>query len=67
MRPEILNPLFAEVEVLKGIGSVVILQRQPRMGGVGDVFQYTSYVPGAKLVTILCTAGGLPSALPASR
>jgi hypothetical protein len=39
-------------DVLKNIDSLVILQRTPRMGGVGDVFQYTSYVPGAKLTKL---------------
>jgi hypothetical protein len=37
---------------LKNIDSLLILQRAPRMGGVGDVFQYTSYVPGARLVKL---------------
>jgi hypothetical protein len=32
--------------------ALVILQRQPRLGGIGDVFQYTSYVPGARLVKL---------------
>jgi hypothetical protein len=32
--------------------SLVILQRAPRMGGVGDVFQYTSYIPGGKLLKL---------------
>jgi hypothetical protein len=39
-------------QVLKSIGAVVVLQRPERMGGVGDVFQYTSYVPGARLLKI---------------
>lgn len=39
-------------QALKNIGAVVVLQRAPRMGGVGDVFQYTTYAPGAKLVKL---------------
>ncbi len=37
---------------LKNIDALLILQRAPRMGGVGDVFQYTSYLPGARLVKL---------------
>lgn len=37
---------------LKNVGSVVVLQRMPRMGGIGNVFDYTSYVPGAKLLKL---------------
>src|SRR5262249_47378912 len=37
---------------LRGVGSVVVLQRAPRLAGVGDVFQYTSYVPGARLIKL---------------
>jgi hypothetical protein len=37
---------------LAGVGAVVILSRAPRLGGVGDVFQYTSYAPGAKLTKL---------------
>ncbi len=39
-------------QALKNIGAIVVLQRAPRMGGIGDVFQYTSYAPGAKLVKL---------------
>ncbi len=39
-------------DVLKNVDSLLILQRTPRMGGVGDVFQYTSYVAGARLVKL---------------
>ena len=37
----------------QGIESIVFLQRAPRTGGLGDIFQYQSYVPGAKLVKLL--------------
>jgi hypothetical protein len=37
---------------LKDVSAIVVLQRAPRMGGVGDVFQYTSYLPGAKLTKL---------------
>src|SRR5262249_45968672 len=37
---------------LKDVSAIVILQRAPRMGGVGDVFQYTSYVAGAQLTKL---------------
>src|SRR5436190_658904 len=37
---------------LKDISAIIVLQRAARMGGVGDVFQYTSYVPGAKLIKV---------------
>jgi hypothetical protein len=40
------------LSALRGVGSIAILQRAPRMGGVGDVFQYTSYVPGARLLKL---------------
>ena len=39
-------------DVLKNVSALVILQRAPRMGGVGDVFQYTSYEPGGKLLKL---------------
>ena len=53
-----------DITALKGVGSIVILQRQPRMGGVGDVFQYTSYVAGAKLLKLSPpTADGTRSTL----
>jgi hypothetical protein len=32
--------------------SIVFLQRMPRTGGMGDIFQYTSYIPGARLVKL---------------
>ncbi len=32
--------------------ALVILQRQARLGGIGDVFQYTSYVPGGRLIKL---------------
>jgi hypothetical protein len=32
--------------------AIVFLQRAPRTGGVGDIFQYTSYIPGARLVKL---------------
>src|SRR5262249_54607619 len=37
---------------LKSVGAIAVLQRAPRMSSVGDVFQYTSYVPGARLVKL---------------
>jgi hypothetical protein len=37
---------------LKSLGAIAILQRAPRMAEVGNVFAYTSYVPGAKLVKL---------------
>jgi hypothetical protein len=37
---------------LRSVGAIAILQRAPRMSSVGDVFQYTSYVPGARLVKL---------------
>ncbi len=37
---------------LKDVSAIVVLQRAPRMGGVGDVFQYTSYVAGAQLTKL---------------
>ena len=36
---------------IDGVDSIVFLQRQKR-GGTGDVFQYTSYMPGARLVKL---------------
>jgi len=41
-----------DLAALKNVGSIVILQRAPRMGGVGNVFDYTSYVPGARLIKL---------------
>jgi hypothetical protein len=50
-------------DVLKN-QDLIILQRAPRMGGVGDVFQYTSYVPGARLIKLApATADGKVSEL----
>jgi hypothetical protein len=37
---------------LKDVSAIVVLQRAPRMGGVGDVFQYTSYIAGAQLTKL---------------
>ncbi len=49
---------------LKNIDSLVILQRAPRMGGVGDVFQYASYVPGGRLIKLTPpTADGVKTTL----
>jgi hypothetical protein len=39
-------------DVLKNVNALVILQRTPRMGGIGDVFQYASYVPGGRLLKL---------------
>ena len=39
-------------QALERVGAVVILQRTARLGGIGDVFQYTSYAPGAKLTKL---------------
>ncbi len=36
----------------QGIESVVFIKRAPRLGGLGDIFQYTSYIPGAQLVKL---------------
>lgn len=36
---------------LEGVNSIIFLQRAPRPAG-GDVFQYTSYAPGARLVEL---------------
>lgn len=36
---------------LDGIDSIVFLQR-PARGGMGDIFNYTSYLPGARLVKL---------------
>lgn len=36
---------------IDGVDEVVFLQRQLR-GGTGDIFQYTSYMPGARLVKL---------------
>jgi len=38
--------------VLADVESIIFLQRQPRIGGMGDIFQYTSYDPGARIVTL---------------
>jgi len=53
---------------LKDVSAIVVLQRQARMGGVGDVFQYTSYIPGAKLVKVSPpTADGVQTELCCSK
>lgn len=36
---------------LDGVDSIVFLQR-PARGGQRDIFQYTSYIPGARIVTL---------------
>ncbi len=36
---------------IDGVDEIVFLQRQKR-GGTGDIFQYTSYMPGARLVKL---------------
>ena len=36
---------------LGSVDSLVILQR-PKRNDAGDIFQYTSYIPGAHLVTL---------------
>ncbi len=36
---------------LAGVEAVVFIKRQPR-SGVGDIFQYSSYIPGAQLVML---------------
>lgn len=36
---------------LDGVDSIVFLQR-PARGAMGDIFNYTSYLPGARLVTL---------------
>ena len=36
---------------LDGVDSIVFLQR-PARGGMGDIFNYTSYLPGARLVQL---------------
>jgi hypothetical protein len=37
---------------LDGVDSIVFLQRPTRNDGMGDIFQYTSYTPGARLVKL---------------
>src|SRR5262245_43571456 len=34
---------------LEGVEAILFVSRAPRMEGMGDIFQYSSYVPGAKL------------------
>lgn len=34
---------------LEEVNAIVFIERQPREGGMGDIFQYESYVAGAKL------------------
>lgn len=36
---------------LDGVDSIVFLQR-PARGGMGDIFQYTSYIPGGRIVSL---------------
>lgn len=36
----------------QGIQSIVFLQRAPRLGGLGDIFQYQSYQPGGRLMKL---------------
>jgi hypothetical protein len=37
---------------LDNIKALAILQRAPRLGGIGDVFQYTSYEPGGRIMKL---------------
>ena len=37
---------------LDEVDSIVFIERQARMGGMGDIFQYNSYVAGAKIVKL---------------
>ncbi|HET6612847.1 MAG TPA: hypothetical protein VFG83_12695 [Kofleriaceae bacterium] len=37
---------------LDGIGAIAFIQRAPREADVGDIFQYQSYIPGARLVSL---------------
>ncbi|HKE18294.1 MAG TPA: hypothetical protein VKB80_25625 [Kofleriaceae bacterium] len=37
---------------LDEVDSIVFLQRQSRMDGLGDIFSYQSYVPGARLLKL---------------
>jgi hypothetical protein len=37
---------------LDEVDSIVFIERQARMGGMGDIFQYDSYVAGAKIVKL---------------
>ena len=37
---------------LEDVNAIIFIERQPRMGGLGDIFQYQSYVPGAKLMQL---------------
>ena len=44
---------------LDEVDSIVFIERQSRMGGMGDIFQYDSYEAGAKLAKLTPpTAGG---------
>ena len=43
---------------------LIILQRAPRNNG-GDIFQYTSYLPGARLIELPPAAGGASPSPPA--
>ena len=49
---------------LKNISALVILQRTPRVGGMGDVLQYTGYMPGGRLMKLSPpTADAVPTVL----
>jgi hypothetical protein len=37
---------------LEDVNAIIFIERQPRMGGMGDIFQYQSYVPGARLMQL---------------
>ena len=37
---------------LEDVNAIVFIERQPRMDGMGDIFQYQSYVPGARLMKL---------------
>lgn len=37
---------------LEDVNAIIFVERQPRMGGMGDIFQYQSYVPGARLMQL---------------
>src|SRR5262245_32518786 len=49
---------------LDNVKALAILQRAPRLGGIGDVFQYTSYEPGGRILKLQPpTADGTVSVL----
>lgn len=37
---------------LEGVESIVFIERQPRTGGLGDIFQFESYIAGARLMQL---------------